>query len=188
MYTFLLISTSQGGSLVKRMYVGVLVLLLFLQSAEVAKGWKLISWNGRAGKQGKDQHRTPKYVAKKLRREALEDLRQYLEGKENGWKPVVFQGGGSISTKMDVWTRHVPDSDYIEVKATACIPASPEAVSETLTPGDIDIVRTYNPLIKDGYDVEYLDRDAKISWSLSEVNLCGGMSIEGWPLNTAVVC
>ncbi len=186
--TSLLISTSQGSSLVKRMYVGVFVLLLFLQSAEVAKGWKLISWRGRAGKRRKDQHRTPKYIAKELRREALEYLQQYLEGKENGWKPVLFQGGGNIGTKMSVWTRHVPDSDYIEVKATARIPTSPEAVSEILTPGDIDIVRTYNPLIKDGYDVEYLDRDAKISWSLSEVNLRGDMSIEGWYLNTAIVC
>ncbi len=90
---------------------------------------------------------------------------------------MLFQGGGGISTKMSVWTRHVPESDYVEVKATARIPASPEAMSEVLTPGDIDIVRTYNSLIMDGYDVEYLDRDAKISWSLSEVNLCGGMSI-----------
>ncbi len=159
--------------------MGLFLLSLFLQSAEVAKGWKLISWRGRAGKRRKDQHRTPKYVAKKLHREALEDLQQYLEGKEDGWKSVLFQGGGSISTKMSVWTRHVSDSDYIEVKATARIPASPEAVSETLTPGDIDIVRTYNPLIKDGFDVEYLGRDAKISWSLSEVYLLGAVSIEG---------
>ncbi len=91
----------------------------------------------------------------------------------------AISGGGSISTKISVWTRHVLDSDYIEVKATARIPASPEAVSETLTPGDIDIVRTYNPLIKDGFDVEYLGRDAKISWSLSEVYLLGAVSIEG---------
>ncbi len=153
------------------------MLLLFLQSAGVAKGWKLVLWRGRVGKRRKNQHRTPKYVAQRLRREALEDLQHYLDGKENGWKPVLFQGGGVISTKMSVWTRHVPESDYVEVKASARIPASPEAVSEVLTPGDIDIVRTYNPLIKDGYDVEYLDRDAKISWGLSEVNLSDVVSI-----------
>ncbi len=147
------------------------MLLLLIQSVEVAKGWKLMSWRGREGKRRGYQRSTPKHAVQKLRKEALEDLRHYLEEKEDGWKPVLFQGGGGIGTKIKVWTRHVPDSDYVEVKATARIPASPEAVSEVLTPGDIDIVRTYNPLIKDGYDVEYLDRDAKISWSLSEVDL-----------------
>eukprot|EP00953_Heterococcus_sp_UTEX-ZZ885_P040354 20635-Heterococcus_DN1.PRE.8 len=59
----------------------------------------------------------------------------------------------------------VPDSQFVFIKAIAAIDATPAAVREVLAPGDIEVVRSYNPMIAEGRDLEYIGRDNKISYS-----------------------
>ncbi|CAM9466013.1 unnamed protein product, partial [Hapterophycus canaliculatus] len=78
---------------------------------------------------------------------------------DGGWKPVRDDG------HVQVWKRSMPNSDFVAIKSKASLDVSPEALFEVLTPGDIEIVRQYNPLVEDGKDLEVIDRDNKISWS-----------------------
>ncbi|CAM9364998.1 unnamed protein product [Chrysoparadoxa australica] len=66
---------------------------------------------------------------------------------------------------MKVYKKTVPDSPFVAIKAKGMLRASPEALQEVLTPGDIEIVRLYNPMIEQGFDLEILSDDSKISWS-----------------------
>jgi hypothetical protein len=66
---------------------------------------------------------------------------------------------------LKVWKMSVPDSQFVFIKAIATIDASPAAVREVLAPGDIEVVRSYNPMIAEGRDLEYIGRDNKISYS-----------------------
>ncbi|CAM9932097.1 unnamed protein product [Ectocarpus sp. 13 AM-2016] len=59
----------------------------------------------------------------------------------------------------------MPNSDFVAIKSKASLAVSPQALFEVLTPGDIEIVRQYNPLVEDGSDLEVIDRDNKVSWS-----------------------
>ncbi|KAG5176422.1 hypothetical protein JKP88DRAFT_261508 [Tribonema minus] len=92
-----------------------------------------------------------------LSAEALKDMEWLLSG-ELGWEPV-------LDGETQVWKMTMPDSAFIFVKAMATIDASPVALREVLAPGELDIVKMYNPVITEGRDIEYLGRDSKISWS-----------------------
>ncbi|CAB1117652.1 unnamed protein product [Ectocarpus sp. CCAP 1310/34] len=89
-----------------------------------------------------------------------EDVAWLLEDtSDGGWKPVRDDG------HVQVWKRSMPNSDFVAIKSKASLAVSPQALFEVLTPGDIEIVRQYNPLVEDGIDLEVIDRDNKVSWS-----------------------
>ncbi|CAN0342229.1 unnamed protein product, partial [Ectocarpus sp. 12 AP-2014] len=89
-----------------------------------------------------------------------EDVAWLLEDtSDGGWKPVRDDG------HVQVWKRSMPNSDFVAIKSKASLAVSPQALFEVLTPGDIEIVRQYNPLVEDGSDLEVIDRDNKVSWS-----------------------
>eukprot|EP00903_Cladosiphon_okamuranus_P005732 g5689.t1 len=89
-----------------------------------------------------------------------EDVAWLLEDTSDGtWKPVRDDG------HVQVWKRSMPNSDFVAIKSKASLAVSPQALFEVLTPGDIEIVRQYNPLVEDGSDLEVIDRDNKVSWS-----------------------
>jgi hypothetical protein len=126
-----------------------------------AEGFRMMGLKfGRRG--GRAKHgRTSKQAASKLHSQAMKEMDMLLAD-SGEWEPILSE------RKLKVWTRRFPGTDFVTVKAEAHIDASPEAMYEVLAPGDIDIVRTYNPLVDDGYDVEYLDKDSKISWSQTQ--------------------
>lgn len=98
------------------------------------------------------------------RAEAKEKVKENVswlleDNSDGGWKRVSDDG------HVKVWKREVPGSAFVAIKSSARLTATPQALFEVLTPGDIEIVRQYNPLVEDGRDIEVLDRDNKVSWS-----------------------
>lgn len=58
----------------------------------------------------------------------------------NSTLPLGFAAGVPVLF-VKVWKRSVPGSDFVAIKSSAILGASPQALFEVLTPGDIDIVR-----------------------------------------------
>lgn len=93
-------------------------------------------------------------------KEALADVK-WLLAEEQPWEDLLAKDN------LLVWKMSIKDSPFIAIKATAILDVTPNALSQVLAPGDINIVRSYNPMILDGKDLEYIGKDKKISWSVT---------------------
>lgn len=75
------------------------------------------------------------------------------------WKMKLNKNG------VHVWRRQIPGSRVDEVRASGIIDASPEAVMELLCDHEADVIRSYNPLYDEGYDVCTIDVRTRLSYA-----------------------
>lgn len=54
---------------------------------------------------------------------------------------MVCFGAINCTVSFQVWKREVPGSAFVAIKSSAKLMATPQALFEVLTPGDIEIVR-----------------------------------------------
>ncbi|CAM9672105.1 unnamed protein product [Scytosiphon promiscuus] len=151
-----------GGFTIRTWRATTLCLLLWMVTSADASFFR--RRRGTAGGGGQDKVRQSGSGSRGIKRGKLgkvkDDVAWLLDDtSDGGWKPVRDDG------HVQVWKRSMPDSDFVAIKSKASLDVSPEALFEVLTPGDIEIVRQYNPLVEDGNDLEVIDRDNKVSWS-----------------------
>ena len=66
-----------------------------------------------------------------------------------------------------VWRRAVKGSAYDEVRGNTIMDAPPAAVLALMRSNDADVIRKYNPMYEDGYDLEAEDDGAtRVSYAL----------------------
>lgn len=63
-----------------------------------------------------------------------------------------------------VWRRKVAGSKFDELRGNGVLDASPERVLRLLQAGDAETIRQYNPMYAEGYDLQQLDKQTKVSY------------------------
>lgn len=77
---------------------------------------------------------------------------------DESWELKVEKG------TIRVWRRKVEGSKFDELRGNGILDASPEKVLTLLQSGDAETIRQYNPMYAEGYDLEQLDKQTKISY------------------------
>ena len=66
--------------------------------------------------------------------------------------------------QVRVWRRSDEGCAYDEVRGNGLIRAPPAVVLALLKQGDADTIREYNPMYDDGYDLQQIDKNTKVSY------------------------